>query len=78
MNVNFATSNPATALKYLTTALPKKNLTKETAAPIIDLVRAGKIRVGDPFMYRGSCPIFPEPSCTPDDQQIVSDWYGTI
>lgn len=77
MQVNFATNDPATALQYLQKALPSRNLNEENAKPILELVRDGKIRVGDPFMYNGNCPIYPEPACTNEDQQKVVAWYNS-
>jgi hypothetical protein len=78
MYVTFSTNCPSSALEYLQKALPNYGLNLENAKPIIDLVRSGKIRIGDPFMYKGQCPVFPEPGCTDEDQQIVQDWYCSL
>jgi len=78
MQVNFSTNNASTAFEYLTKALPSMNLTKESTKPILDLVEAGKIRIGDPFMYGGKAPVYPEPSCTQEDQQAVMDWLHNL
>ena len=59
MNINFATSERATALQYMQRAEPSKNYTEESAGPILDLVENNIMRIGDPFMYGGKAPLFP-------------------
>lgn len=77
MNVIFGTTERHTALGFIQKALPSKNLTEETAKPLLDLVSAGKIRVGDPYMY-GNAPIYPETGFGDDDKKILTDWYTSL
>lgn len=78
MQIVFGTIERASALEYLQKALPFNNITAETAKPILDLVSAQKIRIGDPLMYGGKAPVYPEKNCTDDDRKIVMDWYESL
>lgn len=73
MFVTFTTKSGHTAYEYLRTSFKTIELTKEMAKPIIDLVEAGKISIGDPFMY-GGCPVYGLDQCSEDDKKIVTDW----
>lgn len=74
MQIIFGTTNRATALRYLMVAFPSKNITAEKAKHILDLVSSGKIRIGDPLMYDGKVPIFPENNCSKEDIEKINEW----
>lgn len=72
--VVFATDDPARALIYLQKSMPDENLTAETAKPILDMVMAKKIRIGDPIMYRGQAPVYAHDNYSPEDVDTIKAW----
>lgn len=53
MNIQFATCERSTALRYLQSVYPNKSVadTPECAGPLLDLVEKDYVRVQDPMMY---------------------------
>lgn len=77
MNVDLIISTPdrQTALEYLQKALPSLDLDEEKAKPILDLVEAGKVRVGDPEVCGGSADIYViDEGC----RGLVEEWYRKL
>jgi len=72
--VIFATDNPTTALRYLKKAMPQRDITQESAKPILDLVKAGIIRIGDPDMHK-EFPVFPGENYDVSALEIIKAWH---
>ena len=66
MQVTFATNNSATALEYMQQVEPTKKHTAESAKALLALVDEGILRVGDPFIHKGTAPILPGDLYTDD------------
>jgi len=39
---------------------------------LLEMVKSGKIRVGDPMMYGGNAPIYPTEKCSGEEQQEIA------
>ena len=78
MEIIFGTTEKWRALEYLERALPNYIINKETAKVVLDMIDEGKIRIGDPYMYGGRLPIFPEKNYTAEDGEKLKKWKTNL
>lgn len=78
MEIIFATSNVEDAFNRIKKILPSYEITKETCFPILDLVKKGHIRIGDPMMYGNNIPIYPDENYCDQDSEIINKWMVSL
>jgi hypothetical protein len=78
MQIIFGTTEKHRALEYMQKSMPSYIITEETVSPILDLVKNNEIRIGDPLIYGGNCPVYPEKNYNEKTQKILMDCFMTL
>lgn len=71
MNVEFATCNKVTALGYLNTVYPTREVKETEVSKLLDLVEKDICRVRDPFMYGNSIAVIAGQNYKPEDKPEI-------